>query len=133
MYIETQALYKDPFKPVSVIVTTVAQRDLYREQEKSRRLCGPFSSLHPLLCGATQDGWVMVERSERMWPTGEGNGPGEFRGQRSVVGYSPWGHKEWDMTEQLHFHFHPIVMLPPRDNFSPSFRPSLALRAYVLA
>ena len=25
-------------------------------------------------CGATQDGWVMVERSERMWSTGEGNG-----------------------------------------------------------
>ena len=22
-------------------------------------------------------------------------------GQRSLVGYSPWGHKEWDMTEQL--------------------------------
>jgi len=25
-------------------------------------------------CGATQDGQVMVERSDRMWPTGEGNG-----------------------------------------------------------
>ena len=25
-------------------------------------------------CGATQDGSVMVERSERMWSTGEGNG-----------------------------------------------------------
>ena len=24
--------------------------------------------------GPTQDGWVMVERSERMWSTGEGNG-----------------------------------------------------------
>ena len=27
--------------------------------------------------------------------------PGEFHGQRSMVGYSPWGHKELDMTEQL--------------------------------
>ena len=27
-----------------------------------------------MLCGATQDGRVMVERSDRMWPTGEGNG-----------------------------------------------------------
>ena len=27
-----------------------------------------------MLCGATQDGRVMVERSERMWSTGEGNG-----------------------------------------------------------
>ena len=27
-----------------------------------------------MLCGATQDGWVMVERSDGMWSTGEGNG-----------------------------------------------------------
>ena len=25
-------------------------------------------------CGATQDRWVMVERSDRLWSTGEGNG-----------------------------------------------------------
>ena len=25
-------------------------------------------------CGATQGRWVMVERSDRMWSTGEGNG-----------------------------------------------------------
>ena len=25
-------------------------------------------------CGATQHRWVMVERSDRMWSTGEGNG-----------------------------------------------------------
>ena len=36
---------------------------------------------------------------------GEGNAPtpvfflGEFRGQRSLVGYSPWGGKESNMTE----------------------------------
>ena len=28
--------------------------------------------------------------------------PGKFHG---LVGYSPWGHKELDMTERLHFHF----------------------------
>ena len=27
--------------------------------------------------------------------------PGEFHGQRSLVGYSPWGHKELDMTEAI--------------------------------
>ena len=27
--------------------------------------------------------------------------PGEFHGQRSLVGYSPWGHKELDTTEWL--------------------------------
>ena len=38
---------------------------------------------------------------------GEGNGdplpvflPGELHGQKSLVGYSPWGRKESDMTEQ---------------------------------
>ena len=27
--------------------------------------------------------------------------PGEFQGQRSLAGYSPWGCKESGMTEQL--------------------------------
>ena len=31
--------------------------------------------------------------------------PGESHGQRILVGYSPWGCKESDMTERLHFHF----------------------------
>ena len=34
--------------------------------------------------------------------------PGKLHGQRSLVGYSPWDHKESDMTEQLtytHIHF----------------------------
>ena len=30
--------------------------------------------------------------------------PGKSHGQRSLVGCSPWGHSESDMTEQLHFH-----------------------------
>ena len=31
--------------------------------------------------------------------------PGKSHGQRSLVGYSPWGRKESDTTERLHFHF----------------------------
>ena len=31
--------------------------------------------------------------------------PGKYLGQRSLVGCSPWGRKESDMTEGLHFHF----------------------------
>ena len=30
--------------------------------------------------------------------------PGESHGQRSLVGYSPRGRKELDMTERVHFH-----------------------------
>ena len=29
--------------------------------------------------------------------------PGKSHGQRSLVDYSPWDHKESDTTEQLHF------------------------------
>jgi len=31
--------------------------------------------------------------------------PGKSHGWRSLVGCSPWGHEESDMTERLHFHF----------------------------
>ena len=31
--------------------------------------------------------------------------PGESNGQRSLAGYSPWGHTESDTTERLHFLF----------------------------
>ena len=31
--------------------------------------------------------------------------PGEFHRRRSLTGYSPWGRKKSDTTEQLTFHF----------------------------
>ena len=31
--------------------------------------------------------------------------PGKSHRQRSLVGYSPWGHKKSDTSERLHFHF----------------------------
>ena len=31
--------------------------------------------------------------------------PGKSHGQKSLVGCSPWGLEESDMTELLHFHF----------------------------
>ena len=31
--------------------------------------------------------------------------PGKSQGRRSLVGCSPWGRKESDTTERLHFHF----------------------------
>ena len=30
--------------------------------------------------------------------------PGEFQGQRSLVGYSPWGRKEWMQLSDFQFH-----------------------------
>ena len=40
----------------------------------------------------------------RKWPSTPGLLPGKSHGQRSLVGYSPWGRKESDTTERLHFH-----------------------------
>ena len=44
--------------------------------------------------------------------------PGEFHGQSRLVGYSLWGHKELDTTEQLtHTHVaqvRPLVGTEPR-------------------
>ena len=39
---------------------------------RTRALSNSMKPSHA--CGATQDGWVMVERSDRMWSTGEGKG-----------------------------------------------------------
>ena len=38
--------------------------------------------------------------------------PGKFHGWRSLVGYSPWSHKESDATEQLHFLSFPLYPVP---------------------
>ena len=45
---------------------------------------------------------------------GEGNGNhGKFHRQRSLVGYSPWGRKELDMTEHACIHV-PVILKCPR-------------------
>ena len=53
--------------------------------------------------GDVKDGGQSLGQEESL---GRGNGNllqysclGESQGQRSLVGYSPWGHKESDMTE----------------------------------
>ena len=61
---------------------------------------------------AMQETWVLSLGQENPLEKGMAtHSPilsGEFHGQRSLVGYSPWGHKELDMTElltlSLHFH-----------------------------
>ena len=61
---------------------------------------------------------TQVRSLRREDPLGEGKWqptsvllPGESNGGRSLVGYSPWGGKESDTTERLHFHFHRFLQL----------------------
>ena len=50
--------------------------------------------------------------------------PEEFHGQRSLVSYSPWGHKELDMAEQLtHTHIHTWQFYSQIFKESPYFSP----------
>ena len=45
--------------------------------------------------------WVGKIRWSRKWQPAPIFLPGKFHRQRSLAGYSPWGHKESDMTEPL--------------------------------
>ena len=47
--------------------------------------------------------WYHIPRSQ--WQPTLVLLPGKSHGQRSLVGCSPWGRKESDTTEQIHFHF----------------------------
>ena len=49
----------------------------------------------------------------RKWQLTPGFLPGESHGQRSLVGYGPWGHKESDMTGHI-----------PQNNLKIYFKPT---------
>ena len=51
--------------------------------------------------------------------------PGKSHGWRSMVGYSPWGPKESDMTEWHHFHF----QITGREH-SPTLQQKIGLKIY---
>ena len=53
----------------------------------------------PANAGDTRDTGLIPWR--RAWQSTPVFLPGESHGQRSLAGYSPWSHKELDMTEQL--------------------------------
>ena len=46
--------------------------------------------------------------------------PGKSHGRRSLVGYSPWGQEELDMTERLHFHFSLFAFMHWRRQWQPT-------------
>ena len=54
--------------------------------------CNAEDGFHP---------WVRKVPWRRAWQPTPVFLPGESHGQRSLTGYSPWGHKESDTTERL--------------------------------
>ena len=47
------------------------------------------------------DPWVRKIPWRKAWQSTPVFLPGESHGQRSLVGYDPWGHKEWDTTKAI--------------------------------
>jgi len=55
--------------------------------------------------------------------------PEKFYGQRGLGGYSPWGHKELDTTEQLRMHGEPRSCKPPKKEKNNKACPSCLTRS----
>ena len=57
------------------------------------------------LVAQTFNPWIGKIFWKRKWQPTPVLLPGKFHGLRSLVGYSPWGHKESNTTERVHFLF----------------------------
>ena len=103
-----------------------------------------FSCLHPLCWAslvaqtvknlpAMWETWIwslgLEDHWRRAWKPASAFSPGKFHGQRSLVGYTLWGHKESDMTEWLS----PAhsVLPPSLDRYSPSGHRQIQVLAFV--
>ena len=82
-----------------VILTQVVQRPQF-EKHRVAEYNGNKQALQLLGCKAS-----LSKLQRRQWRPTPVLLPGKSHGQRSLVGCSPWGSEESDMTEWLHFHF----------------------------
>ena len=65
------------------------------------------------------DPWVGRVPWRRKWQPTPVFLPGESHGQRSLVGYSPWGRRELDMTELQSMRVR-IALLPTNSYYNSS-------------
>ena len=81
---------------------------------------GDADSIRKLSVVIIQSGSYSVRKLSwrRQWQPTSVFLPGKSHGERSLVDYSPWGHRELDMTERLSIHFlhlskHPFSSILP--------------------
>ena len=90
-----QVLAQD-HKSKFLFVFAIVLAPIFPGGSDSKRVC--------LQCGRPGfDHWVWKIPWRRKWQPTPVLLPGKSHGQRSLVGYSPWGCKESDKTERLHF------------------------------
>ena len=63
-----------------------------------------------LCCSSGTITTLLISYWRRKWQPTLVFTPGKSHGPRSLVGYSPWGRKESDTTEWLHFHFQSAIL-----------------------
>ena len=83
----------------SVTSRTILRRVLGMYTEKLRIYSSASHSIE-CLCGILRS-----SHRRRQWHPTPVLLPGKSHGQRSLIGCSPWGREESDMTERLPFHF----------------------------
>ena len=79
-------------------------KSLLQKKKKKKSLLQHHSSKASILQRCRRPGfslWFGKIPWRRHWLPTPVFLPGEFHGQRSLAGYSSWGHKESDMTERL--------------------------------
>ena len=78
-----------------------------KEYTQARIMASPVGQMvKNLQCGRPRfDPWVGKIPWRREWQPTPVSLPGKSHGQRSLVGYSPWGCRESDRTERLSLHF----------------------------
>jgi len=77
-------------------------RDLFK---KIRDTKGTFHAKMSLIKDRNGMDLTEAEDIKKKWQPTSVLLPGKSHGRRSLVGFSPWGRKESDMTERLHFYF----------------------------
>ena len=78
-------------------VGVVEQRGLLQDQ--ARKTFGVSSEIPPTPQRVSPKHFLSQVRWRRKWQPTPVFLLGESQGQRSLTGYSPWGHKESDMTQ----------------------------------
>ena len=84
----------------------------FGERGGRTQACSPYTAIQRNSCfrNAVVNLWAKLHNASpphrrRQWHPTPVLLPGKSHGWRSLVGCSPWGLEESDMTEQLHFHF----------------------------
>ena len=101
-------------------------------QKKKNRWIGLYKKVYLSVCLQCRkprfDSWVGKIPWRRKWQPTPVFLPGESHGRRSLVGYSPRGHKELDTTERLHFHIYiyrsniQITLTTQQHKYNPFFK-----------